>query len=298
MTRVGRFLTGEVRVQEPLAPLTSIRVGGAAELFVRPKRMDDLLTLLKLVRSEGVPLTVLGGGNNTLVGDGGVKGLTLKLPVVPELIEPTDDGGRLTFGAGAAISRLIVRMKEHGWVGAEALAGIPGTLGGAVRMNAGTKNGECMASVEAVEVATADGIGWIDRSQLTYGYRHTELPPDGVVTRVRFSLQGGDAQASLTAMEQDLAYRKRTQPLSQPNFGSVFQNPLGGHAGRLIESVRLKGHQIGGAAISQKHANWIVNLGGAAASDVTSLMELMQQRVRDAHGITLHPEVQRIGVFL
>ncbi|XXF76453.1 UDP-N-acetylmuramate dehydrogenase [Myxococcaceae bacterium GXIMD 01537] len=290
----------EVKAGEPLAPLTSVRAGGAAEALVRPRSADALVAVLRLAREEGVPVTVLGGGANTLVGDGGVPGVTLRLPgdLFPELAEVGAEEGRLTLGAGSAIVRLCNLMRSHGLVGAEFLAGIPGTLGGAVSMNAGTKNGECFRVVEAVEVATADGVGWLTREQIPHGYRHSELPPGGVVTRVRFLLRKGDVAASKQVMDADLAYRKSTQPLSQPNFGSVFTNPPGNFAGRLIEGVGLKGHVIGGAQISPRHANWIVNLGGATARDILGLITLMQTRVREATGVDLQPEVKRVGEFL
>lgn len=296
---------GEVRADEPLAPKISVRVGGTADVYAQPKTIDGVVELLRIAKAEGVGVCILGGGANTLVGDGGVRGITVKLPsqLVPESVErvvgdPGSGEALLTFGAGAAIVRLINQMQKNGLVGAEFLAGIPGTLGGAVRMNAGTKNGECMRVVDAVEVATADGAGWIERAKLTWQYRRTHLPADGIVTRVRFRLRAGDVEASQQAMDADLGYRKRTQPLSQPNFGSVFQNPPGDFAGRLIELVELKGHTIGRAQISTLHANWIVNLGGATAKDVVSLMELAQARVHDKTGIHLEPEVQRIGSFL
>jgi UDP-N-acetylmuramate dehydrogenase len=289
----------EVLVNEPLAPKVSIRVGGAAEAYARPGSPDALVALLALARDEGLPLTVLGGGANTLVGDGGVEGLTVKLPadLFPEQVERFDGGARLTLGGGAAIARLVQQMKVGGLVGAEFLAGIPGTLGGAVTMNAGTKHGECMSVVEAVELATPDGLGWVQKDALSWHYRHTELPAGAVVSRVRFLLREGDVTASQEAMEKDLGYRKRTQPLSWPNMGSVFKNPPGDHAGRLIEAVGLKGHTVGKAQITTLHANWIVNLGGATARDVVALVTLAQERVRAQFGIELQPEVKRVGRF-
>jgi UDP-N-acetylmuramate dehydrogenase len=206
--------------------------------------------------------------------------------------------GRLTLGAGAAIVRLINLMRSNGLVGAEFLAGIPGTLGGAVSMNAGTKNGECFRVLEAVELATVDGVGWLEKARIPHAYRHSELPVGSVVTRVRFRLPRGDLAASKQAMDKDLAYRKSTQPLSQPNFGSVFTNPPGDYAGRLIELVNLKGHTLGRAQVSTLHANWIVNLGGATARDVLGLITLMQERVRAETGVELKPEVKRVGEFL
>ncbi len=290
----------EVKADEPLAPLTSVRVGGPAEALVRPRSPEALVALLRLAREEGAPVSILGGGANTLVGDGGVKGLTLRLPadLFPEVAEPGEEEGRLTLGAGAAIVRLINLMRSQGLVGAEFLAGIPGTLGGAVAMNAGTKHGECFRVIEAVEVATAEGVGWLTKAQIPHAYRHSELPQGGVVTRVRFRLPKGDLVASKQAMDTDLGYRKRTQPLNQPNFGSVFTNPPGDFAGRLIEKVNLKGHVLGRAQVSLLHANWIVNLGGATARDVLGLITLMQERVRAETGVELKPEVKRVGEFL
>ncbi len=283
----------DVTRNAPLAQWTSVRVGGAAALLVRPSSADVLVQTLKWVRAEGLSLSILGGGANTLIGDGGVPGVTLKLHgnYFPEEI----DDARLTVNAGSAIARIVTLMTKQRLVGAEFLAGIPGTIGGACAMNAGTKHGECMTVVEAVELATAEGLGWV--TGLNYRYRHTELPPHAVVTRVRFALREGDLAESKAKMETDLGYRKRTQPLSQPNFGSVFTNPQPLHAGALIEQVGLKGHRIGNAQISTLHANWIVNLGGATAADVTALMAEAQRRVKEQHGVTLTPEVKRVGVF-
>ncbi len=293
-------LAADASPGESLAPWTSLRVGGPAELLVRPRTGDALVSVLSRARGEGLPVHVLGGGANTLVGDLGIRGITLKLPpdLFPEEVQPLASGGGLvTLGAGTAIVRLPNVMRARGWVGAEFLAGIPGTIGGAVAMNAGTKNGECERVLDAVELATPDGIGWVPRSALTLRYRFTELPAGAIVTRARFRLPDGDLEASRAAMEADLAYRKRTQPLSQPNCGSVFTNPPGDHAGRLIDSVGLKGAKLGAAQISTLHANWIVNLGGARAADVLGLIERAQARVREETGIVLVPEVKRVGVF-
>ena len=283
----------ELTRNAPLAPWTSVRVGGNAEALVRPGSADSLVKVLAFARAEGLPVTILGGGANTLVGDLGVKGITLKLnnDYFPEEIVDT----QVTVNAGSAISRIVTLMTKNQLVGAEFLAGIPGTLGGATAMNAGTKNGECMTVVDAVELATADGLGWV--SGLTYRYRHTDLPKGAVVTRIRFNLRRGDLAESKAKMDADLGYRKRTQPLSQPNFGSVFTNPPGNFAGALIEQVNLKGHRIGNAQISTVHANWIVNLGGARAADVTALMHEAQRRVSEATGVTLTPEVKWVGEF-
>ncbi len=301
MSTIAHWLSGlapgEVRLNEPLAPWCSIRAGGSADALVRPQSVETLLAALKLAKDTGTPLSILGLGANTIVGDLGVRGITLKLPnsTFKEEVTLDDEGGVLVLSAGASIARLVTLMKQHGLVGAEFLAGVPGTIGGAVTMNAGTKNGECMSRVVALELATADGLGWVPPP--TFRYRHTDLPAGVVVTRAKFRLPRGDVAASQVAMDADLGYRKRTQPLSQPSFGSVFTNPPGHHAGALIEKVALKGHTIGGAQISTLHANWIVNLSGASIRDVTQLMALAQQRVREATGVELVPEVRRLGEF-
>lgn len=293
-----RLAPAEVKRDVPLAPWCTVRVGGAAEVLVRPQSADTLVSALALARDTGTPVSVLGLGANTIVGDLGVPGVTLKLPpaTFKEEVALDAEGGTLTVSAGAAIARLVTLMKQHRLVGAEFLAGVPGTIGGAVTMNAGTKHGEALSRVLELELATADGVGWVPRP--AFRYRHTELPPGAVVTRARFRLPVGDVAASQAAMDADLSYRKRTQPLSQPSFGSVFTNPPGHHAGALIEQVGLKGHTLGGAQISTLHANWIVNLGGATAHDVTRLMALAQARVQEAHGVSLVPEVKRLGRFL
>lgn len=292
-----REVGADVKRDEPLAPWCTVRAGGAADLLLRPRSPDALVTALSLARDEGAPVSILGLGANTLVGDLGVRGLTVKLPpaTFQEELALDEGGGTFTLSAGASIARLVTLMKQHRLVGAEFLAGVPGTIGGAVTMNAGTKHGEAMSRVVAVEVATADGVGWI--TPPSYRYRHTDVPAGAVITRAKFRLPTGDVEASQAAMDADLGYRKRTQPLSQPSFGSVFTNPPGQAAGALIEKTGLKGHQIGGAQISTLHANWIVNLGHATAFDVTSLMALAQQRVREQLGVELTPEVKRIGVF-
>ncbi len=300
LSALSGLKVGQVKLHEPLAPWCSIRAGGVAQAWVKPRTPDDLVRLLRHVQSGNVPLSILGGGANTLVGDGGVPGVTLRLPsdLYPEEVSWAGDEALVTVCAGAAIARLVTVMKVNQLVGAEFLAGIPGTLGGAARMNAGTKIGECMSIVDALELATDAGMGWMPSAEVASRYRHTEIPAGSVVTRVRFRLRKGDVAESQSKMDVDLAYRKRTQPLSQPNFGSVFTNPPGNFAGALIESVGLKGHTVGGAQISTLHANWIVNLGGAKAADVTALMDLAQTRVFEAKGTKLLPEVQRIGVFL
>ncbi len=289
-------LRGEVLRDEPLGPRTTVKVGGPADLLVRPADAEDLVTLLGQVRALGLPLTVLGGGANTLVADAGVRGVVLRLP--PDLGGERVEGALLTLSAGAPIARLMARGHALGLTGAEFLAGVPGTLGGALVMNAGTPAGELSAVLVRAELATPDGLGFVPAADLRLGYRESHLPPGAVVTRLECRLRPGDVGQSRAAMEADVARRRATQPLDRPSFGSTFWNPPGLFAGRLIEQVGLKGHRVGNAMWSDVHANFLVNLGGATARDVLALMKLARARVLEAFGVALQAEVRLVGEFV
>jgi UDP-N-acetylmuramate dehydrogenase len=293
---IARRVRGELRRDAPLAARTAIRVGGPADLLVRPADPDALAALLRACRELAVPLTVLGGGANTLVADRGVRGVVVRLPqdVAPE----TEHGEMLLLGAGAPTTRLPIRAHARGLVGCEFIAGIPGTLGGCVAMNAGTRLGEMKDVVERVELATADGAGFLDAAALGFAYRTCVLPPGAVITRIAFRLRPGDVAGSAAAMAADRAQRRRTQPLDRPTFGSTFTNPPGDYAGRLIEAVGLKGHRVGNATWSDVHANFVVNLGGATARDVITLVKLARSRVQETFGIRLETEVRIVGELL
>lgn len=293
---LGRRLRGEVLHDERLAPRTSIKVGGPADLLVRPADPDDLVALLRGVAELGVPLTVLGGGANTLVADAGVEGVVLRLPA--ELGEERVEGELVTLPAGAPIARLPARGHALGLVGAEFLAGVPGTLGGALAMNAGTRAGELRDVLVAAELATAGGLGFVPAAELGLAYRRSALPPGAVVTRLTCRLRPGDVAASRVTMEADVARRRATQPLTQPSFGSTFRNPPGRFAGELVEAVGLKGHRVGNAMWSDVHANFLVNLGGASARDVLQLMRLARRRVGERFGVALEAEVKLVGAFV
>lgn len=293
---VARRVRGELVRDAPLGPRTTIRVGGPADLLVRPADPDALAELLRCARDLGVPVHVLGGGANTLVADAGVRGIVVRLPA--DLAGEVARGELLLLGAGQPTSRLWVRGHALGLVGMEFVAGIPGTLGGALAMNAGTKLGEMKDVVRRAELATADGAGFVDAAALGLAYRTCRLPPGAVVTRVEFALRPGDVAASERVMQEDRDRRRRTQPLDRPSFGSTFRNPPGDFAGRLVEAVGLKGHRIGGALWSEVHANFVVNAGGATARDVLALVNLARSRVKASFGIVLETEVRLVGEFL
>jgi UDP-N-acetylmuramate dehydrogenase len=292
---IARRVRGELQRDAPLAPRTAVRVGGPADLLVRPADPDALGELLRAVRELGVPLAILGGGANTLVADAGVRGVVLRLP--QDLAAESTAGGILVLGAGAPTSRLWIRAHALGLVGMEFVAGIPGTLGGAVAMNAGTAIGEMKDVVRRVELATAEGAGFVEAARLGFAYRTCRLPAGAVITRVELALRAGDVAESERVMQADRERRRRTQPLDRPTFGSTFRNPPGEYAGRLIEAVGLKGHRVGNATWSEVHANFVTNLGGATARDVLALLHLARARVRARFGIELEAEVRLLGDF-
>ena len=295
---IERRVRGEHLRDAPLAARTAVRVGGPADLLVRPADPDALAALLRAVKELGVPLHVLGGGANTLVADAGFRGCVLRLPT--ELGGESADGERLVLPAGAPTTRLWTRAHQAGLAGMEFIAGIPGTLGGCTAMNAGTKLGEMKDVVERVELATADGAGFVGAAALAFRYRHARLPAGAVVTRVAFRLRRADAAGlaeSERLMREDQEKRRRTQPYDRPTFGSTFTNPPGDVAGRLIEAAGLKGHRIGNAVWSPVHANFVSNLGGATAADVLGLMRLARETVKARFGIDLETEVRLVGAF-
>ena len=297
-----RVARGEVLERVPLAARTSVRVGGPAQLWVRPRDPEALVAVLGILCDAGVPWFSLGGGANTIVGDGGVEGCVLQLArdFVDESVEESGDHAVLVLGAGAPIARFVSLAREQRGVGVAWAAGIPGTVGGMVTMNAGTNTGSAKDHLDSVEVATPDGLRWLPATQLKLSYRHCELPRGAVLTRARCRVRRGsdsEQHEDVRAAKADVDRRRASQPLSLPNSGSVFVNPKGDFAGRLIEQAGLKGARRGGAQISEKHANFIVNLGEARADDVVHLIALARRAVLAMSGIELLPEVRLVGTF-
>lgn len=279
----------------PLARRTYWRVGGPADALARAGDAATLARLLQVSAEHGTPVFPLGNGSNLLVSDQGVRGIVVTL--VGELAEAHADGDVLVAGGGARIAVLLTRAARHRWAGLELLAGIPGTIGGAVRMNAGTALGEIADRLIDVDVALPDGtVTTLPKDALGLGYRRSALPAGGVVARARLRV-GGDWAESEARMRHHLERRKATQPLDLPSCGSTFQNPPGDAAGRLIEACGLKGYTVGGAQVSPKHANFVVNLGGATASDIDAVIRHAQAEVLRQFGVALQREVQYAGVW-
>jgi UDP-N-acetylmuramate dehydrogenase len=285
----------DVRFDEPLARHTTWRIGGPADVFAVPHTLTQIQELAQCAHAWGVPWFVLGRGSNLLVRDAGVRGLVVQFGDHFAALQLS--GMQLRAEAGRGMVSAAGLSVARGLAGLEFATGIPGSVGGAVTMNAGAHGGEIRDVLETVTVLRPDGqLEELWPEQLDFSYRHSGILERGyTVLAATFVLKPGDAQA---LREQVRAWSKRrqaTQPLSQPNCGSVFRNPSGLYAAQLIEAVGLKGAQQGGAMVSPVHANFIVNTGGATAADVLALMARMQTEVRAAFAVELVPEVRVVG---
>jgi len=282
----------------PLAPRTTWKIGGPARWLLEIGARESLVAALGATRDAGLRFAVLGNGSNVLVSDRGFSGVVITLTgALAEVVLTRDvrpGVHRVVAGGGLALTRLLRLAKDEALAGLWVLGGVPGTVGGAVRMNAGTRWGDVAQTLVAAELASADGLATVTAADLHLGYRHADLPAGAVVASATFEVVDADP-AMRDQLDEVLAYRKASQPLQLPSCGSVFANPPGDSAGRLIEAVGLKGHVHGGLQISTQHANWIVNLGGGTAADAVALIELCQRRVQDTFGVALRPEVQRLG---
>jgi UDP-N-acetylmuramate dehydrogenase len=277
-----------------LARYTTIGTGGHARYFARPETVDELQGLLRRARDEGAAVEVVGLGSNLLVADEGVEALVLKL--AGGLAAAEVDDGLLVAGGGAPNAVCLHRARAAGLGGFEFASAIPGTAGGGVRMNAGAYGREWKDVLVDAVVVGADGARTLTPRELDLSYRHSALAPGQVVARVRFRLEPSSPDAVKAKAGELLARRKATQPTNKRTFGSVFKNPGGDRgAGALIEACGLKGHRIGGAIVSPRHANFIENAGGATSADCIALMAEARRRVHDEFGIELEHEVQFLG---
>ncbi len=287
---------GKVRRDEPMARHTTFRIGGPAAIYVECDDLSDLHVATDILRHQDVAWTVLGKGSNVLVSDSGYAGAVLVLGRAFRTHSVEEE--RLTAGAGVLLARLVQTAFSTGLSGLEFAVGIPGTVGGALAMNAGSRDVWIERITESVTVFRPGvGLERLRGDEIGWSYRRSDIPVRGVAVETTLRLAQGDRDRIRLAMEASLARRRRSQPLSVPSAGSVFVNPPNDSAGRLIEEAGLKGERIGGAAFSEVHANFIVNLGAATASDVVALMMVAQERVLDTHGVELKPEVRFLGSF-
>ena len=283
-----------IRAAMPLAELTSFRIGGPADLFVNVEDEAELMHAKAAAYRASVPCFCLGAGTNLLVSDRGMRGLVVRLGEGFGKIKIDDT--KVVAGAGAAFGALVEAVVDRGLEGLEFGEGIPGTVGGGLVMNAGAFGGEIAKVVTLVHGVTEAGEAIaLTKDDVKFAYRRTELPPHFIITRVDFELARGD-RARLSARVAELkAKRASRQPRGVPNAGSIFKNPPGNFAGKLLEGAGLKGTRLGGAAFSDQHANFIVNLGGAQAAEVLALIDMARVKVKEQSGVLLEPEVRLVG---
>jgi len=269
-------------------------VGGPADFFLRPTSAGQIQQGLAFARAHNIPVTIIGYGTNLLVRDGGVRGLVIQ--IADSLATAQVKGLILTVSAGCLFGSVSKLAAFHGLTGLEFAVGIPGGLGGAVFMNAGAYEGEIGPLVKQVRWVSADKIGEWNDNEYTYSYRHSRVQEEPIVVAgATIELQKGDPLAIWAKMEEFQERRRDKQPLEYPSAGSTFKRPKGHYVGPLIEQANLKGFSIGGAQVSTKHAGFIVNIGGAVASDFTNLISHIQQKIKSQFGVDLETEVRIIG---
>jgi UDP-N-acetylmuramate dehydrogenase len=296
---VLRDIFGErVRFDEPLVAYTSWKIGGPADAFAVVEREEELAAAMRLCFKRRLPWFVLGSGSNVLIGDGGMRGIVLRLGGAFAEVDARVEGEEVIVEAGASAGMAAVTAKAAtlGAIGIGSLSGIPGTVGGSLRMNAGTDRemGDFVRSVWVQSPSKPEPHA----ITVQYFYRHTTLARDAVVSRVVLAFELGDPKSVREEMQARLVRRKSTQPIALPNAGSCFRNPEGDKAARLIEAAGAKGWRVGGAEVSPLHANFINNVGGATARDVATLLARVRRAVHDQFGVELQLEVHLVGVFI
>jgi UDP-N-acetylmuramate dehydrogenase len=289
---------GRVRFEVPMSEWTTFRVGGPAEALYEPVQMAELRALILGLGQRAIPYFVVGRGSNLLVLDRGIGGVVVVLDGAFREIrhDETAAGQVIHAGAGASLADLHSCCRRNGFSGLEFAAGIPGSVGGGVMMNAGAFGGEMGEIVRTLTVLTARGETiQLDRSQLAFSYRSLKLERGAVITNAQFRVEKSSPDIVADRIVANLKERKRMQPVNDPSAGSIFRNPPTDHAGRLIELAGLKGVRVGGAMVSPKHANYIVNVGGATCADILALLDLVQKEVQRKVGVHLDPEIHVIG---
>ena len=291
-------ITGKdnVRINEPMKNHTTFKIGGPAQYYVTPESVTQIQEVVSLCRDMNIPLHVIGNGSNILVGDDGVDGVVLALFNTFSDYEIKDNV--ITAQAGMSLIKLAVIALREGLTGLEFASGIPGSVGGAVYMNAGAYDGQMKDVITSVTVLDEAGnIRILGRDELDMGYRTSTVAKHNmIVLQVIIELKAGDKDQIKDRMNQLSELRKQKQPLEYPSAGSTFKRPEGYFAGKLIADAGLKGYSIGGAAVSEKHAGFVVNMGGATAKDVVELTDYIKKRIIEQFGVTLELEIKKIGL--
>jgi UDP-N-acetylmuramate dehydrogenase len=292
---LGRLLPGRLLVGEPMSAHTTLRVGGKADLFLLPADLEELKSAVRWCGERGLPVKVLGNGSNLLVSDRGVRGAVIKL--TPRFSEVEFNSEGVVAGAGVKLARLLARAAEAGWSGLESLVGVPGTLGGALATNAGTDIGSIGDLLLEAEVMDERGEITLRRAEdFGYRYRYSSLLGSRLmVLSARLRLERAPVGEIAAKMERLRVKRASRQPLRSRSAGSVFKNPAGIAAGKVLDRAGAKGRRVGGAEVSRKHANFILNRGKAKAAEVRELMEQLRALARRVYDLELEPEVELLG---
>ena len=293
---LSRFVPEEnIRLQEPMAGHTTFRIGGPADCFVQLENKEQLIQVQRYLRQVGMPFFILGNGSNLLVSDKGYRGIVLQIG--QRMSRITVAGNIITAQAGAPMSQIARAALEHGLTGLEFASGIPGTIGGGVVMNAGAYDGELSGIVTQVNVVNSEGEYMeLENESMEFGHRTSIIRNNSfTVTEVIMKLEKGDREQIKAKMEDLAARRREKQPLEYPSAGSTFKRPRGNFAGKLIMDAGLRGFQIGGAKVSEKHCGFIINTGNATAEDVRDVISEVQERVKEMFHVDLEPEILFLG---
>jgi len=289
---IKKFFRGRLSINEPLAPYTSMKVGGPADYYLEPEDKEDVVSVVRYLEENRFPHMMVGRGSNLIISDEGYRGAAINLEA--GLSDVSLQEGVVVAEGGARLTKLVDFCAQNGLSGLEWAAGIPGTVGGAVVMNAGAHGGEIKESFISAEIYREGVVSSVSNKEAGFSYRQSGFVRV-IVLSARFSLSPGSKEEILKRKSELIAKRNATQPLNLPNSGSMFKNPPGTFAARLIEQAGLKGKRIGNVQVSEKHANFMVNLGDARAGDVLRLIELVRRTVHQNTGIQLELEVKLIG---
>ncbi len=292
ITEIKQIFKGRISLNEKLAPFTTFRIGGDADYYVEPVDAQDILSLLKYLKNKDIPYYVMGNGSNVLISDEGIRGVVINLESGFGYLK--HDKCKITAGAGAKIARFVDFCIQNNCAGVEMLAGIPATVGGALVMNAGAYGGEISAYVDNVLVIQNESLSRLAKEECGFAYRSSALRSTVVLEGV-FQLPRGERDEIGRIRKELLMRRNEAQPVDIPNAGCVFKNPVGLYAAKLIEECGLKGTSAGGAMVSPKHANFIVNVNNANAHDVIELIKFIRKKVLEQKGIELELEIKLIG---
>ncbi|USK56925.1 UDP-N-acetylmuramate dehydrogenase [Cytobacillus solani] len=296
ITKLQELNIGIVKENELLANHTTMKIGGPADIFIEPSSIENMIKTMDLINEYNVKWTAIGRGSNLLVSDLGIEGAVIKLG--RGMSGLAVNGTEVKAGSGYSLVSLSTQLSRQGLSGVEFASGIPGSVGGAVFMNAGAHGSDISNILTKALILFENGkVEWLSNKEMMFSYRTSVLQKKrpGVVLEAVFQLQSGDKDVIFSEMQKNKEYRKETQPWNFPCAGSIFRNPLPNHAGKLVQDAGLKGYSIGGAKISDMHGNFIVNTGNATAQDVLSLIRYIKEKIYELYQIEMHTEVEIIG---